>query len=116
MLPLDYMAHALLVQGNSSQLTETIGHSGHLEHLFKCNMLVNLNYQSEGKHHTAHTALEKQEQEIASKATGTLFTHLSFNRQCKSKGECLFIYCLMCVCFNKYCSFCITPFVLSSKH
>lgn len=91
------MAHALLVQGNSSQLTETIGHSGHQEHLFKCNMLVNLSYQSEGKHHTAHTVLEKQGQEIASKATGTLFTHLSFNRQCKSQKGNVCSYTVSCV-------------------
>lgn len=78
---MDYMAHSLLLQGNCLWLRETIRHSSHLEHLFICNMLANLNDQSEGKHRTVHTVLEKKQgQEIASKATGTLITYFRFNR------------------------------------
>lgn len=72
------MAHDLLLQGNCPQLPQTTRHTVHLEHRFK-NILVNLNDRSEGERHTVHTALEKQGQEIASKATATPFTHVSFN-------------------------------------
>lgn len=95
MLPPDYMVDALLVQGNGSQLfrKKTMGRSDHLEHPSKYNILVNSNCHGE------YTQYWKNKgQEIASKATGTLFTHVSFNMWWKRViGKCLLIPSYSCL-------------------
>lgn len=73
------------------QLTDTIRHSDHLEHLLKYNML-NLKHQKEGKQHSAHTAPEQRSQEMAFKETGTWFPNDSLHRQWRSHEGLSYVY------------------------
>lgn len=94
------MKTCVTADSSIQQLTDTVRHSDHLEHLLKYNML-NLKHQKEGKQHSGHTAPEQQSQEMALKENRNMISRRQSAQAVKeSQGVKLCLQQIRCCAGN----------------